>query len=202
MKPLLVYLGLKPEENIFRFWGGQVANKIEENAYIKKAKIHRKIPSTIQIEVEERTHYYSAEFLGKYAYIGKQGYILEIAEDSKQKLILQGIGTPEEQVVEKNRLNQEDIEKIEDVMKIMSVIKEYELDSKATSIDIHDKNNYSIYFEEEKKRVYLGDSTNLSNKLLYVNAIIEQEKGKAGEIFANGDVNQKFKVYFKESLNL
>jgi len=179
-----------------------VANKIEENAYIKKPKIHRKIPSTIQLEVEERTHYYSAEFLGKYAYIGKQGYILEIAEDSKQKLILQGIGTPEEQVVEKNRLNQEDIEKIEDVMKIMSVIKEYELDSKATSIDIHDKNNYSIYFEGEKKRVYLGDSTNLSNKLLYVNAIMEEEKGKAGEIFANGDVNQKFKVYFKESLNI
>lgn len=193
---------LKTEENIFRFSGAMVANKIKENAYIKNVKIHRKIPSTIEIEVEERKHTYSVDFLGKYAYIDKQGYILEIAEDSKQKTILQGILTPEEQIVEGSRLANEDIEKLEDVIKIMNVTKEYDLDTKVTSIDIKDKNEYSIYLEEEKKKVYLGNNTNLSNKMLYVNAIIEEEKGKAGEIFANGDLNNKFRIYFRESLNV
>ena len=65
-----------------------------------------------------------------------------------------------------------------------------------------DKSEYSIYLEEERKKVYLGDSSNLSNKMLYANAIIEKEKGKAGEIFANGDLNNKFRVYFRESLNV
>lgn len=193
---------LKTEENIFRFSGVITANKIKENAYIKNVKIHRKIPSTIQIEVEERKHTYSVDFLGKYAYMDKQGYILEMAEDSKQKLILQGISTPEEQVTEGSRLASEDLEKLEDVMKIMNATKEYGLDAKVTSIDISNKNEYSIYLEEEKKKVYLGDNTNLSNKMLYVNAIIEEEKGKVGEIFANGDLNNKFRVYFSESLNV
>lgn len=194
---------LKPEENIFRFDGGKVIKKVKENPYIKNVKIHRKIPNTIQIEIEEREHSYSVDFLGKYAYIDKQGYILEINEDNKQKPIIQGIITPEDQVLEGKRLNNEDLEKLEDVIKIMNATKEYELDTKVTSIDISNKNEYSVYLKEEKKKVYLGDNTNLSNKMLYVNAIIMgEDKGKAGEIFANGDLNKKFKVYFRESLNV
>lgn len=193
---------LKTEENIFRFSGIVVANKIKENTYIKEVKIHRKIPDTIQIEVEERKHSYSVDFLGKYAYIDKQGYILEIAEDSKQKMIIQGITTSEEQVIVGNRLVEQDLERLEDVIKIKNAAKEYNLEGKLTSIDISNKNEYSIYLEEEKKKIYLGNNTNLSNKLLYVNAIIEEEKGKSGEIFANGDLNNKFRVYFKESLNV
>lgn len=193
---------LKTEENIFRFSSQKAINKIKENPYIKSVKIHRKLPNTIQIEVEEREQTYSADFLGKYAYLDKQGYILQIGEDNNQKVILQGIATPEEQVVEGERLNEEDLEKLEDVIKIMNAAKEYNLDTKVKSIDISDKNEYSIYLEEEKKKVYLGDNTNLSNKMLYVNAIIEAEKEKTGEIFANGDLNQKFRVYFKESLNV
>lgn len=194
--------GLKTEENIFRFNSAKVVNKIKEDAYIQNVKIHRKIPNTIQIEVEERIHSYSVDFLGKYAYINSQGYILEIAEDSKEKTIILGIATPEDQVVVGNRLNEEDLEKLEDVIKIMNVAKEYDLDTKVTNIDISDKNEYSIYLEEEGKKVHLGNNSNLSNKMLYVNAIIEEEKGKSGEIFANGDLNNKFKVYFKESLNV
>ena len=191
---------LKIEENIFRFSSSNVSNKIKENAYIENVQIHRIIPSSIEIEVEEREHIYSADFLGKYAYLSKQGYILEIAEDSKQKIIIQGISTQEEQISNGNRLNQEDLEKLEDIIKIMNAAKEYKLDAKITSIDITDKNQYSIYLEEEKKKIHLGDNTNLSNKMLYSNAIIEKEKGKAGEIFANGDLNSKFRVYFRESL--
>lgn len=193
---------LKLQENIFRFSKPKVINKIKENAYIESAKIHRKIPNTIQIEVEERVHNFSIDFLGKYAYINNQGYILEIAEDSKQKIILQGIQTPEEQVMVGNRLEDEDLEKLEDVIRIMNVAKEYDLDGKVTSIDINNKDEYSIYLKEEGKKAYLGDNTNLSNKMLYVNAIIEEEKGKTGEIFANGDLNNKFRVYFRESLNV
>lgn len=193
---------LKTEENIFRFSSNQIINNVKTNAYIEKVTVHRKIPNTVQIEVEERTHNYSVDFLGKYAYINTQGYILDIADDSKQKPIIQGIETPEEQVIIGNRLDNEDLEKLEDVIKIMNATKEYELDSKVTSIDISDKNEYSIYLEEEKKKVHLGDNSNLSNKMLYVNAIIEEEKEKAGDIFVNGDLNNKFKVYFRESLNM
>ena len=188
---------LKTEENIFRFLGYKSIENIKTNSYIENAKIHRKLPNTIQIEVEERQHNFSVDFLGQYAYINNQGYILEISEDSKAKPIIQGISTKEEDVIVGKRLGAEDLEKLGDVIKIMDVTKEYGLDTKITSIDISNKNEYNIYLAEEQKRIYLGDNTNLSNKILYVNAIINQEKGKSGQIFANGDLNNGFKVYFK-----
>lgn len=193
---------LKTGENIFRFDSNKVINKIKENAYVEKATIHRKIPNIVQIDVQEREHSYSVDFLGKYAYINNQGYILEIGEDSKQKTILQGISTPEDQVTVGNRLNEEDLKKLEDVLKILKVAKEYNLDTKVTSIDISDQNEYSIYLEEEKKKVHLGNNEHLSNKMLYVESVIQEEKGKTGEIFVNVKTDSKYQGYFRESLNV
>ena len=92
------------------------------------------------------------------------------------------------------------VNKLEDVIKILDSANENGLDGKVTSIDISNKNEYSIYIEEENKKVHLGDSTNLSNKMLYVMAIIEAEKGKQGDIFVNGDLNNKFQPYFREKV--
>ena len=192
--------GLKIDENIFKFYNGNVINKIKENSYIEDVKVHRKLPNTVEIDIEERIAQYSVEYMGKYAYINTQGYILEISEDSKGYPIIQGITTAEGDVTSGNRLNNEDLSRVEDVIKIMSSAKENGLDVKITTIDISNKNEYSIYLEEEKKKVYLGDNTNLSNKMLYVVAIIEQEKEREGDIFVNGDLNNKFQPYFREKV--
>ena len=96
------------------------------------------------------------------------------------------------------RLNNEDLDKLEDIIKIMSSGIENGLEGKITSIDITDKNDYIIYIEEQKKKIHLGDVSNLSNKMLYILAIMEQETGKEGEIFVNGDINNKFQPYFRE----
>ena len=82
----------------------------------------------------------------------------------------------------------------------MNAMKENQLDKEVTRIDISNKNDYIIYMQNEKKKIHLGDGSNLSNKMLYVIAIINEEKDKEGEIFANGDLNQKFKVYFREKV--
>ena len=99
-----------------------------------------------------------------------------------------------------SRLNTEDLQKLEDVIKIIDATNEAELNGKVTSIDITDKNEYSIYLSEDKKEVHLGDANNLSNKMLYVMAILEDEQGKEGEIFVNGDLNNKFNPYFREKV--
>lgn len=191
---------LKTEDNIFKFYGKNVVNKIKENAYIENVKIHRKLPSTIEIEVEERTPKFSVDYMGKYAYINTQGYILEIAETNNEMTIIQGATTKEEDIQPGNRLCNEDLSRLEDTIKILNSANENNLEGKVTSIDISDKNEYSIYIESEKKRVHLGDSTNLSNKMLYILAIIEKEKDKEGDIFVNGDLNNKFQPYFREKV--
>ena len=191
---------LKKEDNIFKFYGKNVVNKIKENAYIENVKIHRKLPNTIEIKVEERTPTFSVDYMGKYAYINTQGYILEIAETNNGMTIIQGATTKEEDIQPGNRLCNEDLSRLEETIKILDSANENKLEGKVTSIDISDKNEYSIYIESEKKRVHLGDSTNLSNKMLYILAIIEKEKDKEGDIFVNGDLNNKFQPYFREKV--
>ena len=192
--------GLKKDENIFKFYKKSIIQKIKENPYVENVEIHRRLPQTIEIDIEERVATYSIDYMGKYAYINTQGYILEISEDSQNMPIIEGATTNEEEIIPGNRLNNEDLLRLEQVIKIMNTARDCSIDNKITSIDISEENNYSIYLSEEKKKVYLGDCSNLSNKMLYVQAIIEQEKGKAGEIFVNGDLNNKFNPYFREEV--
>lgn len=192
--------GLKPGENIFKFYKGDVVNNIKENPYVESVEVHRKFPSTVEINVTERVATYNIDYMGKYAYINTQGYILEISDDSRGMPVIQGATTSESDIVSGNRLNTEDLGRLEQVIKIMNATKEAGLDGQVTTIDIGDKNEYSIYLNDEKKTVHLGDASNLSNKMLYVQAIVEKEKGKEGEIFIDGDLNNGFHPYFREKV--
>lgn len=187
-------------QNIFKFNKNKVNKNIKTNAYIESIEIKRKLPHKVQIQIEERKQEYNVEFLNGYAYINNQGYILQISEEKQALPTIQGISTPDEQIVEGNRLNSEDLEKLEVIIQIMNICKNYELDSKITNIDISTKDEYTLYLEEEKKTIYLGDKSNLSNKMLYVQVIIEENRGKEGEIFVNGDLNNNFKPRFKEKV--
>lgn len=191
---------LQVGQNIFRFYKGKVINDIKTNAYVENVKIQRKIPNKIEITIEERKQDYNVEFLNGYAYINNQGYILEISEQKLDLPVIKGISTPQEQIVEGNRLNDDDLEKLETVIQIMNICKSYDLDKKVSSIDITDSNDYIMEMNEEKKIIHLGNNSNLSNKMLYVPAILTENEGKEGTIYLNGDINGDFKPRFREKV--
>ena len=191
---------LQKDQNIFRFSRNKIEDQIRTNPYIESVTVKRKIPNRIEITVEERTKNYNVEFLNGYAYINNQGYILEISEQKLDMPVIQGVSTEEEQIVAGNRLNSDDLEKLETVIQIMNICKNYELDNKITSINISNKNNYEVFIESENKTIEIGDKSNLSNKMLYVPAIIEENKNKEGTIYLNGDINDNFRPRFREKV--
>ena len=192
--------GINTNENIFRFIATKAISNIKQNAYIEDVTIRRVIPNKVQIEVTEREPAFSIPVLGEFAYMSSQGYILEIAQNELNLPIIYGFTTAEENITAGNRIADEDLTTLETILRIMSAMKESELAEKVTSIDISNKNDYSIYMQEEKKTIHLGDASNLSNKMLYVMAILEQEKDVEGEIFANGDLNNGFRIYFRQKV--
>ncbi len=192
--------GINTNENIFRFIATKAISNIKQNAYIEDVTIRRVIPNKVQIEVTEREPAFSIPVLGEFAYMSSQGYILEIAQNELNLPIIYGFTTAEENITAGNRIVDEDLTTLETILRIMSAMKESELAEKVTSIDISNKNDYSIYMQEEKKTIHLGDASNLSNKMLYVMAILEQEKDVEGEIFANGDLNNGFRIYFRQKV--
>ena len=82
----------------------------------------------------------------------------------------------------------------------MNSAEKHKISEKITTIDISNKNDYIIYLEEEKKTIHLGNDTNISDKMLNAVTIMEKEKEKSGDIFVNGDLNNKFQPYFREQV--
>ena len=131
-------------------------------------------------------------------YIDDQGYILENSQKEQKVPILIGCTTPQEELLNGERLNEDDLKKLDTVLKIMDSIKTIKKESLITSINIEDTNNYILYLKKEKKYVYLGDASNLNQKILYMQEILEKEKKKSGKVFLDGNLNEGFKPYFRE----
>lgn len=193
--------GLGIEQNIFNFRTSNVINSVKENAYIDKVEVKRKLPDRVEISVTERETTFMLTFGNAYAYINNQGYILEITNEKGNYPIITGYETATEQVIEGNRLVTNDLEKLNDVLKIMEATSsgDGELKSKITKIDIKDKTNYILTLEKEKKKIEFGDTTNLSTKILWINEFLDSEKENEGTIYLNVDLNNE-RPYFREKV--
>lgn len=191
--------GISTDINMFKIITGQAERKVKENAYIESISISRKLPSEIVMEITERKATYMLEFVNSVVYINNQGYMLEITEEKIPVPIITGINTPIEEFKVGNRLNKEDLQKIETVLKIMDTLESYNISGLVTKINIADKKNYILNLDGEGKTVYLGNASNINTRIMYLKEILEREKGINSEVFINGDIN-KDEVYTREKV--
>ena len=190
--------GLKIGQNIFQNNKKDIINSIKENKYIDSVNIRRVLPSTIKIEVSERKIKYQIQLIQGYVYISEQGYILEVSSEKKSVPLLEGYEATEEELLNSNRLASGDLEKLNLVSKILNASKDIGIGNLITSINFENNNNLIIYLESKLKQIYIGDTSNLSDKMLYVKVMIESEEGHSGKIFVDGNINEGFKPYFRE----
>ena len=189
--------GIKIGQNIFKNNKKNIENSIKENAYIESVEVKRTLPATINLKVTERQIEYQIKLISSYIYVDKQGNILENSEAKENTIILEGYATTEEQLINGKKLCDQDIQKLAKVKKIKEALQDY-ISQTEISINIENENNLIIYMKSENKKIYIGDATNLADKMLRVNKIIEKEKGHSGIIFINGDLNEGFDPYFRE----
>lgn len=185
-------------KNIFRIIKSSIISKLKENKYIESVKISRKLPGTLKIAVEERKVRYQINLINSFAYIDKSGYILENSTIKAEVPILVGLEIDESQMLNKQRLDVGDLEKLNDTNKIMEAAEGIKIENIITEINTEYPENYTIYIESKNKRIQLGDTSNLTNKMLYVEQMLEKEEGKSGIFFVNGNINSGFNPYFRE----
>ena len=179
--------GIIINENMFKFSKKEVKNNILSNPYVESVKITRNIfLDKVQIDIKERTATLMLEYGNSYVYINNQGYILEISPIKLDAPILKGYVTPLEEVKPGNRLNKDDLERLETVLNIIETANSNGLAELITQIDIQSKKDYKLV---EDKTVYLGDCSDLSTQMLYVKEMIQREKGIEGDFFVDMDLN-------------
>ena len=193
--------GLIIDQNIFSFRTSDVIDGIKQNAYIDTVDVKRKFPDQVELSVKEKVATYMLTYGNAYVYLNNQGYILEITSEKGDFPIITGYETPTEQIVEGNRLSTTDLEKLNDVLKIMEAISSggNKIDSQITQIDITDNSNYILTLGKAKKKIYLGDTTNLSTKVLWINKFMQEEEKNEGTIYLNVDLNND-RPYFREKV--
>ncbi len=184
---------IEKEINLFKINKKEIESYIKQNSYIENVKINRKMPGSIEIIVEERKAEFEIEVGGGYAYIDNNGYILEInSENLEDKLKILGYKTKNEDILEGNRLCQEDIDNLKTVISILNVAENYQIKQKITSFNIENDANFIVELKNENKIVHLGDTTNIDIKMLYLQSILEKEKEKSGVLHLNVDFRNKF----------
>jgi len=186
------------EENTFKLSKNKIEKNIKQNAYVESVKIKRNLPSTILIEIEERVPTYMITFANAYAYINNQGYFVEISKEKLELPIITGYATKEEDIQLGERLCTEDLQKLDDILQIMKAAESNEIANIVTKVNISDKQDYVLELKSEKKTVHVGDTSNLSTKMLYIKEIIEQNKKIEGEILVNTDLNNKWAIFRKK----
>ena len=187
--------GIELEQNTFKISKSKVEQAIKTNAYIDSVKIKRKLPDTIEIQVVERKPAYMLTLGNAYVYMNTQGYLLEISQEKLELPIITGILTPEDQIQEGNRLYAEDLQKLSNVIQIMDSANNNDIGKLITKINISNKQDYVLELKSEKKNVHVGDTSNLSTKMLYIKKVLQNEKKKEGDIFVNTDLSTKGAVF-------
>lgn len=192
------------DENTFKINKKQVIKRIQENTYVETVNINRELPSTVKIKIKERTPQYIIQIANGNVYIDSKGYILEISTEMLQLPILNGYETSIESIIDfKNtkKLSDSDCAKIEVVNQIIESATNNEILQYITAIDISNIENITLNLDGEKKVAYLGDGSNANLRILYLKKMINEEAGKEGEAFINGDLHTlKPKPYFREKV--
>ena len=180
--------------NTYKYFKRDIVKKIKEEPYIENVIIKRKLPNKIIIDVNERTPSYVVSYAGGYIYIDNKGYILEITNEPIEKIFLEGLNTEGENLLPGNRLNNEDLEKINVITKIIESLTNNNIANKLTTINMSNKNDDILKFEEEGKIVHLGDASNINDRILMLKEILVKESNSTGEIF----IQDMSKIYFRQ----
>ena len=186
---------IKIGDNIFSKLGIVMKVKLKQNGYIEDAQINKIYPNKIEIEIKERKKQFQIKTESEgYIYIDEQGYILEYAVDKLEIPTIIGMDITQADVETKYRLDEKDLNKMENILQIREQCKNIEISDKITQIQVKDE--FIISLENEGITINLGDASNLKNRMYYVNAILKQEEGNRGTIYVNGNLNEGFSAYF------
>ncbi len=196
---LISFSGIQKGTNIFAISKKNIENRLKQNSYINDVKIKRVFPNKVKLIIEERKLEFALQLAGSYVYIDRQGYVLEISNQQRQVPIIVGFTTDLSNIKQNDRLSQEDLQKMNMVVKIMETAIHTNLEKLLTRIDVSNEMNYTIYLDTENKIAYLGDGNQLNIRFLYIKKLLEIYQGKSGEIVVNVDLNSEY-VYFRESI--
>lgn len=183
-------------QNIFEIDKTSIKSEILKEPYVENVEVKRVYPNKIEINVTERHVSYMIESFGQYLYLDRNGYILERNSELLNYPIIRGYATDMENIEIGGRIEDVDIPKFNDLIKIIDALNNNRITANLTSIDISDDEKYILEFANEGKKVVLGSAKDLSAKMAWINLYIVDQKEEKGTLYLNSE-----NIYFSPETN-
>ena len=166
--------GVQKNSNIFYIDTSSIENNVKNNPYILSAEIHRKLPNSINIYVNERKAIFYAEKDGKFAIIDKTGVVLEIRKDINNMKLIKLIGINTSKVKIGVVVPVDDKGELNTISNITDIISSNTACKNIKTLDITSNVNITLYYND--MLIKLGTNDDLLKKLNRAINIITEKK--------------------------
>lgn len=181
----------KKGKNVFLQNYFKANSNFKNSQRIDKYNIKLKFPNKIEIDVTERVEAYQISLQDGYYIIDKFGYLIRKVDSKQSILLIENLESDFKK--DKKRIEEKDFFKLEEINEIYFMAKALNFESFISKI-IYKDNDIIMEFASENKKAHIKSIKDLRNTLSLVKAILEAEKNKKGEIFADPD-NE---IFFRE----
>lgn len=172
---LIKSTGVKQGDNMFFLDTEQIAADLkDEYPYLDTVKLRRKLPSTLQIEVSDRTAVLSIEQNGKYLILDMYGKVLEKTK-SAAKGTAKVTGVPMKGLHVGDTVDKDKYGKAASVMKLLELTDQYGMKKHIKTIDVEKAYDVRVTYDK-RYTILLGalEESNLEHKIQFLKAILKE----------------------------
>lgn len=172
---LIKSTGVKQGDNMFFLDTKQIAADLkDEYPYLDTVKLRRKLPSTLQIEVSDRTAALSIEQNGKYLILDMSGKVLEKTK-SAAKGTAKVTGVPMKGLHVGDTVDEDKYGKAASVMKLLELTDQYGMKKHIKTIDVEKAYDIRVTYDK-RYTILLGalEESNLEHKIQFLKAILKE----------------------------
>lgn len=172
---LIKSTGVKQGDNMFFLDTKQIAADLkDEYPYLDTIKLRRKLPSTLQIEVSDRTAALSIEQNGKYLILDMSGKVLEKTK-SAAKGTAKVTGVPMKGLHVGDTVDEDKYGKAASVMKLLELTDQYGMKKHIKTIDVEKAYDVRVTYDK-RYTILLGalEESNLEHKIQFLKAILKE----------------------------
>ena len=172
---LIKSTGVKQGDNMFFLDTEQIAADLkDEYPYLDTVKLRRKLPSTLQIEVNDRTAALSIEQNGKYLILDMSGKVLEKTK-SAAKGTAKVTGVPMKGLHVGDTVDEDKYGKAASAMKLLELTDQYGMKKHIKTIDVEKAYDVRVTYDK-RYTILLGalEESNLEHKIQFLKAILKE----------------------------
>ncbi len=163
--------GVKKGESLLKISAGEVADRVLKNSWVQSARVIRRPPKTLEIEVAERRPFAVIAARGKTYFIDDQGWVIDLVKEDGGSSLPRIVDIPLEAKIGRKLES-------DSVSNAISCLKSLDADLRAriASISVPSPDRLLLYTDDGVEILY-GRAEEVDKKNRIIKAILAQKKG-------------------------